>query len=76
MSEETSRSILNRAIQESCRNEEEDGHLVTAWVCVIETVGPNGSRWLARLSCGGSGEDGLPRWTERGLLHHALADWK
>lgn len=71
MSEE-SRSPVHAAVQQSINAERSEGHVVTGWVCVVESMAPDGERWLSRLSSDASGERRLPRWTEQGLLHNGL----
>ncbi len=48
------------------------GNVVTGWVCIAESMGPDGQKWLSRLSSDASGDRRLPRWTEQGLLHNGL----
>jgi hypothetical protein len=55
----------------------EDGeaaHVITGWVCIVESMSPSGERWLHRISSDASGERRLPRWAEQGLLYNCLHD--
>lgn len=75
MSEETARSAIHGVAQRSInidRPNDEQDHVVTGWVCIVESMGPDGERWLSRLSSDASGERRLSRWTEQGLLHNGL----
>ena len=75
MSEQDSRSGLHAAVQAALHHElagDVQGNLVIGWVCIAESMGPDGSKWLSRLSSDASGERRLPRWTEQGLLHNGL----
>jgi hypothetical protein len=73
---ETARSPIHFAIQAAINCDREpasdDDHVVIGWVCVVESMTPDGGRWLSRLSADASGERRLARWTEQGLLHNGL----
>jgi hypothetical protein len=48
------------------------GNVVTGWVCICESMGPDGQRWLSKLSSDASGDARLATWAEQGLLWNAL----
>ncbi len=73
MSEGKVRQPIHTAVQHALNADEESaGSVVTGWVCVAESMAPDGRKWLSRVSSDASGERRLPRWTEQGLLHNAL----
>lgn len=41
--------------------------LVTRWICLIESIGPDGTRGLWKLT-----SDGVMAWDTVGILQHAL----
>lgn len=75
MSEENARSPIHAAVQEALHHDSAEGgqgNVVTGWTCIVESMAPDGQKWLHRLSSDASGERRLPRWIEQGLLHNGL----
>lgn len=68
------RAELHGALQRALHDEDAgqaQGNLVTGWVVVVESMDPDGRRWLSRID-GGPGGDALPEWHRQGLLFNAL----
>jgi hypothetical protein len=75
VSEQAPRSPIHAAVQAAMNHDlarGAQGNVVTGWVCIAESMDPDGRKWLSRISSDASGEQRLPRWTEQGLLHNGL----
>jgi hypothetical protein len=72
------REILHSAITETMSDESaanEGDAVVMGWVCVVESMGTDGKRWLSRLCSNATGDSNIPAWQQQGYLHNALNDW-
>ena len=63
------RDTIDEAIRASVTTGE--GSVVTGWTLVVEMMGGDGQRWLARAHA-----ETTPSWTARGMHFEALhGDW-
>lgn len=72
------RGPIHAAVRESMAIDADElgeaAHVITGWLCIVESMAPGGARWLRRISSDASGERSLPRWAEQGLLYNCLHD--
>lgn len=61
--------VLERAIGDAIDQSvsEHEGGLVTKWLALVESVGPNGERGIWTMT-----SEGLTQWDSVGLLQHGL----
>lgn len=74
MGEASERQIIGEAVQRALHEGSSDdiaGNVVTGWVLIAESMGPDGERWLSRVS-GGAAGGAPPTWTAQGWLFNAL----
>ena len=73
MSDKSPVERISEAVNES-KDGELDGCVLIGHLTVCEWVGPDGNRWLSKLSGNGSG-DKLPSWQERSYGFEVANYW-
>lgn len=68
------RRAIHAAISDSLDEETSfEGHILSGWVLILETVGPNGERGMVTRSSDASGDLELPPWTSEGWARYVAA---
>lgn len=68
------RLAIHAAVSDSLTAETSfEGHILSGWVLLYETVGPDGERGMHARSGDAHGETDLPPWTAEGWCRYAAA---
>lgn len=68
------RSAIHETVGKSLDDETSfAGHILSGWVLLYETVGPDGERGMHSRSSDATGETDLPPWTSEGWCRYVAA---
>lgn len=68
------RRAIHDAISETLDGDTSfEGHILSGWVLIYETVGPDGERGMSTRSGDANGELDLPPWTAEGWTRYVAA---
>ncbi len=69
------RRAIHAAITDSVTDDTElEGHILSGWVLVFETVGQDGVRGMHACSGDATGDSDLPPWTAEGWTRYVAAN--
>lgn len=76
MNLDAGRKHLHPQITEMLAIEDSDfheGHVLSGWVLIFETCGPDGTRTMGTRSSDAMGDSDLPPWTSEGWARYTAA---